>query len=148
MIILTSSCCDAPFVDESLQDGIGRCSKCQEMADIAESEDLGKWVPVTEWVDCKERQPDQFTRYASTYGVGILGIDMNEPNPTPGDANFMWKEGFQELCPGWSENSDWMPSSITHWMEMPDRPKCNGKTVHLWGLDDNGFICRTCGAKS
>ena len=66
--------------------------------------------------------PTRNTRYASHYGVGIIGIDMNEPNPTPHDLSYIWDEGFVEYCKGWSEDSDWMPSTITHWTELPERP--------------------------
>jgi len=70
------------------------------------------------WYKVEEKVPNKTTRYASTYGVNIIGIDMSEPNPTPHDVLYMYVQGFVECC----SNSDWTPSCITHWTEMPERP--------------------------
>lgn len=81
----------------------------------------------TRWYSVDERLPNKNDRYASQYGIGVLTINMDEPNPQPHDANFMWEDNwFEELHTFEREDGmierEWIPLDPTHWMPMPERP--------------------------
>ena len=83
------------------------------------------WGPVT-WRIAEKERPKRTTRYASKYGVPVLGFDMKEYKdsgsciPFVVDYSFEKKEFFS-LHAG-SHTILWLPVPVTHWTTLPPIP--------------------------
>jgi len=72
------------------------------------------------WINVNDKLPDRNTRYASKYGVSVLGFDISDHRPEPFEVIFNYgKKWFEELCHGPAGEECWLSASVSHWMELP-----------------------------
>lgn len=81
----------------------------------------------TIWHKVSQKLPNKKTRYASKYGVPVLGFDEDEYKDSgscnPFIVSFMYKEKcFFQIAHG-KKGTCWVPAEITHWTELPKGPK-------------------------
>jgi hypothetical protein len=80
------------------------------------------------WICTNKQLPNRKTRYASTFGVPVLGFDLNEVKDSgyyiPHEIVFHFeKSEFETLAINpWRGKTIWIPVSITHWQPLPEAP--------------------------
>ena len=80
-----------------------------------------------EWHKVEDKLPDQNTRHAGKFGVGVIGVDMSEYGKvTPHNYSFDFRiQQFRTLAIG-TMDCEWVSAKLTHWMPMPELPEYHG----------------------
>jgi len=78
------------------------------------------------WKNVKKRLPTKNDRYASKFGIGVLGFDMEEhkiAGCNPFECTFIWESQRFEVL---TSHGEWIPAFwVSHWRPLPKPPITN-----------------------